>query len=196
MTYVDLVTRYPWVDLMLEMFSKIVPVVVAVLAIIVNNTNSSKRDKRNKKIDMIVSYENMLVDKISALEDALDDLLDLFYEVLKCRCDKRIEIVYEKYRLAKGNVLKCNIELFNLTFCASEILKENVDSKDIMEDIKSIVKSMENMIENHMVDGILNGLDEDWVKDAKQIKNEVIEVKSWLSVDIKRVMEKTFNMLK
>lgn len=46
MSYNDFIAQYPYVDLFLEFFGKIVPVAVAIIAIIVNNAKSSNRDKR------------------------------------------------------------------------------------------------------------------------------------------------------
>lgn len=150
MTYNKFITQYPWVDFILMLFGNIAPVVVAIVAIIVNNTKSSKRDKRNKKIDMIVNYENLLINKISELEEALDDLLDAFLGILKCEKYDSIQQVCETYDSSKRKLLKCNIiELYNLSFCASEILKENVNSKDILEDIKAINNSFQKVIKSN-----------------------------------------------
>ena len=196
MTYNEFIAQYPWADLALELFGNIAPVVVAILAIIVNNAKSSKRDKRNKKIDMIVSYEKLLIDKISELEGLLDDLHDAFSGILKCEDYDNIKSACEVYDSAKGKVVKCNIELYNLSFCASEILRENVNSKDISDDIKAVINSMENIIKRHLSDGALNGMCDSERQAAKKIKDDIIDAKSWLSVDMKRVMEKTFDLLK
>lgn len=196
MTYNKFITQYPWVDFILMLFGNIAPVVVAIVAIIVNNTKSSKRDKRNKKIDMIVNYENLLINKISELEEALDDLLDAFLGILKCEKYDSIKQVCETYDSSKRKLLKCNIELYNLSFCASEILKENVNSKDILEDIKAIINTMDEIIKKHLSDSALNGICDSEKQGVEKIKDDIIEAKSWLSVDIKRVMEKTFDLLK
>lgn len=196
MTYDEFIMQYPVADLILEIFSTIAPVVVAILAIIINNIKSSERDKRNKKIDMIVNYENMLIDKISELQQMLDNLHDEFLNTLECENTVSMKNAYETYELYKGKVLRCNIELYNLSFCADEILEENVNSKDISDDIKEVIKSMEAMIKMH-----INTMGEEDIVDRKtkeigKIKNDIIDLKSWLTVDIKRVMEKTFKMLK
>ena len=202
MSYNDFIAQYPYVDLFLEFFGKIVPVVVAIIAIIVNNAKSSNRDKRNKKIDMIVHYENLLIDKISELENSLDGLLDSFIKILRAQKNKKninkLEGEFDAYNLSKERVQKCNIELYNLSFCASEILKENVNSKDISDDISGIIKSMENILEKYLLGGELDDAsnNQNIVQGIHQIRDDIIEVKSWLSVDIKRIMENTFNLLR
>lgn len=201
MSYNDFIAQYPCVDLFLEFFGKIVPVAVAIIAIIVNNAKSSNRDKRNKKIDMIVHYENLLIDKISELENSLDGLLDSFIKILRAQKNKKninkLEGEFDAYNLSKERVQKCNIELYNLSFCASEILKENVNSKDISDDISGIIKSMENILEKYLLGVELDDSsnNQNIVQGIHQIRDDIIEVKSWLSVDIKRIMENTFNLL-
>ena len=201
MSYNDFIAQYPCVDLFLEFFGKIVPVAVAIIAIIVNNAKSSNRDKRNKKIDMIVHYENLLIDKISELENSLDGLLDSFIKILRAQKNKKninkLEGEFDAYNLSKERVQKCNIELYNLSFCASEILKENVNSKDISDDISGIIKSMENILEKYLLGVELDDAsnNQNIVQGIHQIRDDIIEVKSWLSVDLKRIMENTFNLL-
>lgn len=196
MTYKELVIQYPWIDLILELFSKIVPVAVAILAIIINNTQSSKRDKKNKKVDMIVSYENMLVGKISLLETSLDDLYDTFCAIFRQKNKDKIKDAYKKYEVERTNVINCNIELYNLTFCASDILAENVDGKDISEEVKAIIDSMQGIIVKHISQDLsIVKLSDETMEKNKQIKKDINELKAWLSVDIKRIMEKTLSML-
>lgn len=196
MTYNEFIIQYPAVDVIIKIFSSVAPTAVAVLAIIVNNIKSSKRDKRNKKLDMIVNYENMLIDKISELQHEMDNLYNEFFYVLKCKDTISIKNTYETYKTHKGEVIKCNIELYNLSFCADEILEENVNSKDIFEDIKEVIKSMEIMIKMYInTIGDKNAYDRK-IKEVQKIKNDIIDLKSWLTVDTKRVMEKTFKMLK
>ena len=87
--------------------------------------------------------------------------------------------------------------MYNLSFCASEILKENVNSKDISDDISGIIKSMENILEKYLLGVELDDAsnNQNRVQGIHQIRDDIIEVKSWLSVDIKRIMENTFNLL-
>ena len=196
MTYNEFITQYPWADLILKIFSDIAPVVVAILAIVINNKKSSTRDKRNKKIDMIVSYEKLLIDKISELEDTFDDLLDSFLCVLKCDDSINAKRACETYDLFKGKVLRCSIELYNLSFCVSEIVKENVNSKDITNDIKLVMKSMDKLIKKHFAGDCLNDMCDIEKEEVREIKDDIIDLKSWLTVDIKRLMEKTYDLLK
>lgn len=196
MTYDEFIMQYPVADLILKIFSTIAPVVVAILAIIINNIKSSERDKRNKKIDMIVNYENMLIDKISELQQMLDNLCDEFLNTLKCEDMVSIKNAYETYGIYKGKVLRCNIELYNLSFCADEILEENVNCIDISDDIKEAIKSMEAIIKMHINTMGEKDIIERKTKEIEKIKDDIIDLKSWLIVDIKRVMEKTFKMLK
>lgn len=150
---------------------------------------------------MIVHYENLLIDKISELENSLDGLLDSFIKILRAQKNKKninkLEGEFDAYNLSKERVQKCNIELYNLSFCASEILKENVNSKDISDDISGIIKSMENILEKYLLGVELDDAsnNQNIVQGIHQIRDDIIEVKSWLSVDIKRIMENTFNLL-
>lgn len=196
MTYNEFIVQYPWVDLILKIFSDIAPVVVAILAIVINNKKSSTRDKRNKKIDMIVNYENLLIDKIGKLEAAIDDLLDSFVRVLNSDGSINAIRVFETYDLCKDKVSSCNMELYNLSFCTSEIVKENVNGKDISDDIKQVVGSMDELIHRHLSEHCLNGMCDIEKQEVRKIKDDIIDLKSWLTIDMKRVMEKTYDLLK
>lgn len=55
---------------------------------------------------------------------------------------------------------------------------------------------MDEIIKKHLSDSALNGICDSEKQGVEKIKDDIIEAKSWLSVDIKRVMEKTFDLLK
>ena len=196
MTYNELITQRPWIDLVLKLFGEIAPVLVAILAIIINNWKSSRRDRINKKIDMIIKYENLLIDKISIVEHSLEELQNVFRKAMKCRDADKIKEYLNNYDLARGKVLECNVELFNYSFYASEILKENIDTIEIVEDIKKVIISMDEMVVNRFSDKILDEMSEDEKKEINKIKDDTIDIKSWLTIDIKRVMDNTFSLLK
>lgn len=190
--YSELVNKYPIVDLIMNF----APVVVAILAIIINNWRSSVRDKRNKQIDIIINYESMLIDKISNVEYRLDKLLDAFSLAMKCRDDRKIRALLKDYDSAKNEVLKCSIELYNFSFQASDILKNNVNGQDITDDIKEVLELINKMFENHFADGQINELTEYEETKEKEIKNKIFSTKAWMTVKIQSIINETYTMLK
>ena len=92
-------------------------------------------------------------------------------------------------------MLNYNVELFNFCFSASDILDENVDAKDIAADIRSVIKHMNEMVEKRIYEQNFNEISEEDLKKIREIKDEVIEIKSWMQLDVKRIMNKILSML-
>ena len=191
MTFNEFIFRYPCVDLVMGF----APVLVAILAIIINNWRSGVRDKKNKKIDIIINYESMLIEKISKTDRMLDELRESFEGVMQSTNLERSIKYLEKYNYIKGEMLNYNVELFNFCFSASDILYENVDAKDIAADIRSVIKHMNEMVEKRIYEQNFNEISEEDLKKIREIKDEVIEIKSWMQLDVKRIMNKILSML-
>lgn len=197
MTYDKFIELYPWFDLFLELFKGVVPTFVAILAIAVNNYKSNKRDKRNKRIDMIIKYEEGLIEKISLLESVLEEVYDSFSDVLKCKDINDLSLLCSKYDDYKSKLIKINIELYNFTFCAQDILEATIDSKEISDDIRDIIKSMEQVVGNHAENnGPLTGISEHERIKIKEIRDDIIKFNSWHALDMKRIQEKMYSLIK
>ena len=192
MTYNEFISRYPVIDLVMGF----APVVVAILAIVINNWRSGVRDKKNKKIDIIINYENMLIEKISKIDRMLDELREAFESVMQSTNLDEIRKYLDKYNYVKSELLNCNVELFNFCFSTADILYEKVDAKDIVEDIKNVIRHMNEMVEKRIYEKSFDEIREEDMKKIEEIKDEVIEVKSWMQIDVKRIMGKILSMLK
>lgn len=93
MTYSEFILKYPYIDLIMGF----APVVVAILAIFINNWRSGVRDKKNKRIDIIVKYENTLIEKVSAVDYALDELEKNFRKIMFCYNVEELENLLENF---------------------------------------------------------------------------------------------------
>ena len=196
MTYNDFIALHPWVDLGLKLFGTFAPVIVAILAIIINNSKSSKRDKLNKKLDMIANCENILIQKVSLMEYAMIELIDKFGDVLQCTTIEKVKPLLNDYKSAKSEALKSLVELYSYSISASGILYENIDAKDMSNELRTIIKSMDEMITTHVVRNGLSRMGEEEIKKANAIKDDYNDFKAWQTIKIKTIMEKTFELLK
>lgn len=196
MSYDKFIELYPWFDLYLELFKGVVPTFVAILAIAVNNYKSNKRDKRNKRIDMIIKYEGGLIDKISLLESVLQEAYETFCDILNCKDNNELEQLCSKYDNYKSTLFKLNIELYNFTYCAEDILEATIDSKEISGDIKDLIKSMEQIIIDHAQNGPLAGITELESIKIKEIRGVIVDFNSWRALDMKRIQAKMYCLIK
>ena len=196
MTYNDFIALHPWVDLTLNLFETFAPVIVAILAIIINNSKSSKRDKLNKKLDMIVNCENILIQKVSLMECAMGELIDKFGDVLQCTTIEKVRPLLNDYKSAKSEALKSLMELYNYSTSATGILYENIDAEDIGSEIRTIIKSIDEMIVTHVTRNGLRRMGDEEIKKANTIKDDYDSFKAWQAVKIQTIMEKTFELVK
>ena len=196
MTYNDFITLYPWADLWLNLFGTFAPVIVAIFAIIINNSKSSKRDKLNKKLDMIANCENILIQKVSLMECAMDELIDKFEDVLQCTTIEKARHLLKDYKSAKSEALKSLMELYNYSTAASGILYENIDAEDIGSEIRTIIKLIDEMVVTHVIRNGLKRMGNEEIKKADKIKDDYDSFKAWQVVKIQTIMEKTFELLK
>lgn len=196
MSFNEFLQVHQWFEFGWEIFKGVAPTLVAVLAIVINNLKSSKRDKRNKKIDVIVTYENLLVEKISSLENLLDDLNFAFSEIFKCTEKEKLSDICNRFDLAKKELIGGSLEVYNLTICAESILKENVDGKEVFDTIASIIRTMCDVNSEYLEQTILQP-EKNTKRDEKlnQINDDIKNVKVKLTMDMKRIMEKTFSLL-
>ena len=192
MTYSEFILKYPYIDLIMGF----APVVVAILAIFINNWRSGVRDKKNKRSDIIVKYENTLIEKVSAVDYALDELEKNFRKIMFCYNVEELENLLENYKRNKSEVLKCNVELYNYSFCTSDILYEKVNAKDTIKDVETIVEYINRMVGNRMFEQELKKIKEENVEGIKEIEKEIADIKARIQVDVKRIMSKTLEMLK
>lgn len=192
MTYSEFILKYPYIDLIMGF----APVVVAILAIFINNWRSGVRDKKNKRIDIIVKYENTLIEKVSAVDYALDELKKKFRKIMSCYNVEELENLLESYGHNKSEVLKCNAELYNYSFCTSDILYEKVNAKDAIKDVENIVEHIDRMVGNRMFEQELEKIKEENVEGIKEIEKEIADIKARIQADVKRIMSKTLEMLK
>ena len=196
MTYNDFITLYPWADLWLNLFGTFAPVIVAIFAIIINNSKSSKRDKLNKKLDMIANCENILIQKVSLMECAMDELIDKFEDVLQCTTIEKARHLLKDYKSAKSEALKSLMELYNYSTVASGILYENIDAEDIGSEIRTIIKLIDEMVVTHVIRNGLKRMGNEEIKKANKIKDDYASFEAWQAVKIQTIMEKTFELLK
>jgi len=181
MTYSEFILKYPYIDLIMGF----APVVVAILAIFINNWRSGVRDKKNK-----------LIEKVSAVDYALDELEKNFRKIMFCYNVEELENLLENYKRNKSEVLKCNVELYNYSFCTSDILYEKVNAKDTIKDVETIVVYINRMVGNRMFEQELKKIKEENVEGIKEIEKEIADIKARIQVDVKRIMSKTLEMLK
>ena len=73
MNYNDLITTYPWIDLIMEIFKGTMPTIVALFAIYMNNKKAKTREKNNAKRE----HNNKL---LATLQDDALFVNDLLYE--------------------------------------------------------------------------------------------------------------------
>ncbi|MFR8725817.1 MAG: hypothetical protein ACLVEZ_05490, partial [Mediterraneibacter faecis] len=100
------------------------------------------------------------------------------------------------YKRNKSEVLKCNVELYNYSFCTSDILYEKVNAKDTIKDVETIVEYINRMVGNRMFEQELKKIKEENVEGIKEIEKEIADIKARIQVDVKRIMSKTLEMLK
>ncbi|MDU3349083.1 hypothetical protein [Clostridium sp.] len=76
MSYGEFIIKYPWADLILELFKGIMPTAVALLAIYINNKRTDKRENLKK-------YEQHKLKDMYLLDDHIMKLYEMIYLMVK-----------------------------------------------------------------------------------------------------------------
>ena len=88
------------------------------------------------------------------------------------------------------------MELYNYSTSATGILYENIDAEDIGSEIRTIIKSIDEMIVTHVTRNGLRRMGDEEIKKANTIKDDYDSFKAWQAVKIQTIMEKTFELVK
>ena len=179
MSWENIISEYPWLDIALEIFKGVMPTVIAILTIYITQWQISKRESKNKKKDKKFEYHETVLKWLIVLKTSFTENTHLLYKILVIR-DPEEKI--DKYNNFLRELSKINIEFFSWIDTYDAILcswKSDIGLKNFKMVYKSSSDRLIAISTKYLQDMDEEKLEKEinaTIKDFKTAMDKVIEV--------------------
>ena len=201
MNYISFISKYPYIDLILELFKGVAPTIVALLAIRINNDRANKRDLRKQttdiKINTLLKLEEHVINFNNVIYDVGKEFLDYMQWVdKKDKKDRYFDLYYENNKtmlifarkimfLSESAVVKTGAKNIEFHSYFEKVSTFSYEMTEIMNEYEYKVENANEQYKNKLLDEVQKKL----IISTQKLEEALLEYTYILSYTIKEMSE-------